>query len=129
MDSALEHRWREIARALDLQYVTPPYQKYRYIVVPCAPPGSCEIHVNMYGKIGPVPGASTAQRILVISHIAIFPEGAGHFRTFLYMLLDLPGFREHIDAIMIECLHNPRFEQTLLRNGWIQEYGNFFLRL
>ena len=127
VSTALEDRWRTIWNALTRGFVQPPYEKYRMIRILCPGLHSCHMDTNLYGKIGRVPGMPTVRNnILVISHIAIAPQASGHFRTFLNMLMDLPGFRECIDAIEIECLHNERFGQTLLRNGWMEQDGNFY---
>jgi len=129
MTSALEDRWRDITLALKHGHAIPPYRKYHTVTILCPRPSLCQIDVNIYGTIGRVPGMETVQRILVISHIRIEPQASGHFWTFLYLLMDLPRFRDYIDVIMIWRVNNPPFKQTLLRNGWIEEYGDFYLRL
>jgi hypothetical protein len=130
MVSPLEDRWRSILTALKRGFAQPPYEKYHMIRIRCPSHKSCRIDTNLYGKIGRVPGTSNVRNnILVISHIAIVPQASGHFRTFLDILMDLQGFKKCIDAIEIECLHNERFAQTLVKNGWIEEDDNYYFHL
>ena len=90
-----------------------------------------KVHVNVRAGIAFGAGSNKKKRVLVITHLAIFPESRGGFGELIKMFLQVVGFSDSVDLIKFECLHNPAFEEKLLARGWIQDPadGDYYLSL
>ena len=89
------------------------------------------VHVNLRAGITFDDEYLTKKRVLVISHIGIYPEHRGGFRLFFEMLVNTQGFSDFVDLIQIECLHNSDFAEKLIKNGWTQSKraaGDYFFQ-